>query len=133
MRSRSARRFGKFAIAPKMPSDCKASVAFSWAELHAELIGKTPRVLLDGACGAAHRQRVLAILGPSGAGKTTLLQALAGRLDRSSKLQLSGVIEPPLLRPAAYIYQEDAFFSRLTVRETLQFALALRAGASLSL
>ena len=42
-------------------------------------------------------------------------------------------LPPPLLRPAAYIYQEDAFFSRLTVRETLQFALALRAGASLSL
>ena len=52
------------------------------------------------------------------------------RLHRFCECQM---IEPPLLRPAAYIYQEDAFFSRLTVRETLQFALALRAGASLSM
>ena len=110
----------------------KDAVAFSWAELRAELIGKQPRVLLDGACGSAHQKRVLAIIGPSGAGKTTLLQALAGRLDRSKKLQLTGTITPPLDRPAAFVYQEDAFFSRLTVQETLQFAAALRADLPMS-
>mmetsp|Transcript_15677 Transcript_15677/g.50082 ORF Transcript_15677/g.50082 Transcript_15677/m.50082 type:complete len:100 (+) Transcript_15677:3-302(+) len=63
--------------------------AFSWLNLRAELTGKQARVLIDGASGTARRGRVLAIIGPSGAGKSTLLQALAGRLDRSSKLRLS--------------------------------------------
>jgi len=106
--------------------------AFSWLNLRAELTGKQARVLIDGASGTARRGRVLAIIGPSGAGKSTLLQALAGRLDRSSKLRLSGTLAPPPSRPGAFVYQEDAFFSRLTVAETLRFAAALRAAQSTS-
>ena len=105
--------------------------AFAWRDLTVELANKRERrQLVAGAAGTAYRGRVLAILGPSGAGKSTLLQALAGRLEKTSKLQLSGSIEPPQTQPGAFIYQDDAFHSRLTVEETLRFAAALRLPAS---
>ena len=100
-----------------------------WHDLTAELVAApNNRKLLDGACGSAHPGRVLAIIGPSGAGKTTLLQLLAGRLERSRNLRISGSVDPPpaVDAPASFVYQDDAFLSRLTVEETLRFAAAIR-------
>ena len=74
-------------------------------------------------------------MGPSGAGKTTLLAALANQLPKNKKLKITGQLayshggagarsrRPPRL---GFVQQDDAFFSQLTVRETLDLAAALR-------
>jgi ABC-type multidrug transport system ATPase subunit len=105
-------------------------------------------------------------MGPSGGGKTTLLNVLAGQLARAKGVSASGLVAavPPGAsladaaaaaagagaagtpaaaaggsqgrRRQAYVEQEDAFYSMLTVRETLSLAAALRSpdagGAGLS-
>jgi ABC-type sugar transport system ATPase subunit len=72
-------------------------------------------------------RKTLAVVGPSGAGKTTLLRCIAGlitakrgdiRLDGSSLLNL-----PPQERRIALVFQDDALFPTMTVRQNLQFAL----------
>lgn len=85
-------------------------------------------------------------MGPSGGGKTTLLNVLAGQLAKGKGVRASGVVRavpaavaggqgapaaaPPqssrTARRQAYVEQEDAFYSQLTVRETLSLAAALQ-------
>jgi ABC-type transport system involved in cytochrome bd biosynthesis fused ATPase/permease subunit len=86
------------------------------------------RVILDvRAPGSIHRGRLLGILGPSGAGKTTFLNAISGGLQETPTLKYTHDIAPPMQKTdTAFIYQEDAFFSQLTVKETLALAGALR-------
>ena len=98
-----------------------------WNDVTAELV-KPERKIIDSVSGSAQAGRVLAIIGPSGSGKTTLLQLLAGRLERSKKMRVSGSVDPPPSAdaPASFVYQDDAFLSRLTVDETLRFAAAIR-------
>ncbi len=85
------------------------------------------RVSLDVAAGTT-----LAIVGPSGAGKTTLLRVIAGLLrPRSGEVRLDGAVItslPPQERRAALVFQDDALFDNMTVRENLRFALR-RSGA----
>lgn len=72
----------------------------------------------------------LAILGPSGSGKTTLLNLLAGRSDfppSSGTLLFAG--KPRVARTKrhiGYVMQDDVFFSKLTVKETLHFTASIR-------
>jgi len=76
----------------------------------------------------------LAIVGPSGAGKTTLLRAIAGLLRlRGGDLRLDGSSIaglPPQERRVALVFQDDALFANMTVRENLRFALRASAGRS---
>lgn len=69
----------------------------------------------------------LAVIGPSGAGKTTLLRAIAGLVRvNGGRIRLDGVsIEaiPPQDRRIALVFQDDALFANMTVRENLRFAL----------
>jgi len=111
-----------------------APVTVEWRELTATLSkGSTATPLLSRVSGAALHGRLTAILGPSGAGKTTLLNALVGQLPYAAGLRLSGAVlvnrQPLSALPAsslAYVQQEDAFFSTLTVKETLSLAAELR-------
>lgn len=68
----------------------------------------------------------LAIVGPSGAGKTTLLRVIAGLLrPESGDVCLDGAsiaTLPPQERRAALVFQDDALFANMTVRENLRFA-----------
>lgn len=110
------------------------SVTLVWRDLSCRLEKKNSpsRLLLDRVSGAARPGRILAILGPSGAGKTTLLNSLASRIKASNFVSLSGAVlangvsidARPI--PAAYVTQEDLFFSQLTVRETIDTAARLR-------
>jgi len=76
---------------------------------------------------AVQRRRTLAIVGPSGAGKTTLLRGIAGltRIEsgsvRVAERELNGVVAQE--RRIAMVFQSDALFPHLSVRENLSFAL----------
>jgi len=91
------------------------------------------RRALDGCDGEAAPGRLLAIMGPSGAGKSSLLNALAGQTPRNARTTLRGALEANGARGGrfkkAYVQQEDAFYSMLTCRETLETAARL-GGAS---
>src|SRR5215204_6389755 len=84
--------------------------------LRAEALSKSygaRRALQDVSFSAAPGE-LLAIIGPTGAGKTTLLQILAGALAPTT-----GSIA--LDRPGcAWVPQQRAIYSRLSVRENLR-------------
>ncbi len=85
------------------------------------------RVSIDVAAG-----KTLAVVGPSGAGKTTLLRAIAGLLPvRGGDVLLGDALVtalPPQERRIALVFQDDALFANMTVRQNLRFAQ--RRGAS---
>lgn len=91
------------------------------------------RRALDGISLDVASGTTLAIVGPSGAGKTTLLRVVAGLLPpHSGDVRLDGAsiaALPPQERRAAIVFQDDALFANMTVRENLRFALR-RDGAS---
>jgi NitT/TauT family transport system ATP-binding protein len=72
----------------------------------------------------ARRGEMICILGRSGCGKSTLLKILAGFIPPSSGMvRLNGV---PVNRPGpdrCVVFQEDALFPWLTVRENIAFGL----------
>lgn len=80
---------------------------------------------------AGGTQRRLTLLqGPPGSGKSTFMKVIAGRLDESSFLRMTGDVtwngrhqdEFVLPRAAALVPQQDDHVATLTVRETLEFA-----------
>ncbi|KAK4423480.1 ABC transporter G family member 7 [Sesamum alatum] len=112
-----------------------APVTIKWANINCSLSDKSSksvRFLLKNVSGEAKPGRLLAIMGPSGSGKTTLLNVLAGQIEASPRLHLSGLLEVngrPFSNKAyksAFVRQEDLFFSQLTVRETLSLAAELQ-------
>ncbi|HEX4013198.1 MAG TPA: ABC transporter ATP-binding protein [Candidatus Cybelea sp.] len=85
------------------------------------------RRALDAVSFDVEPHRTLAIVGPSGAGKTTLLRIVAGLhhplrgdvlIDNVSQ---RGV--PPQERRAAVVFQDDALFANMTIRQNLGFAV----------
>jgi ABC-type multidrug transport system ATPase subunit len=77
-------------------------------------------------------------MGASGAGKTSLLNILACRIDTSSSIHLQGDLlvndQPYDFHTfgdfANYVMQTDILMQTLTVRETLEFAAALKLSVS---
>ena len=82
---------------------------------------------VDDVSFSVEPRRTLAIVGPSGAGKTTLLRGIAGlsRIQagcvRVNGRELSAT--PAQERRIAMVFQSDALFPHLTVRNNLTFAL----------
>jgi multiple sugar transport system ATP-binding protein len=78
--------------------------------------------------------RTLAVVGPSGAGKSTLLRVIAGLLPAAGgDIRLNGqsvLTFPPQERRIALVFQDDALFTNMTVRENLRFALRGRRAES---
>ena len=77
---------------------------------------------------------VTVLFGPSGAGKTLTLESIAGFIrPDSGSVQLNGealfdsfagVDQPARRRRCGYVFQKDALFPHMTVRENLRFAAA---------
>jgi ABC-type sugar transport system ATPase subunit len=88
---------------------------------------KSERRAIDGVTLRVEAGRTLAIVGPSGAGKSTLLRAIAGLIAPQSgsiRLGARSLLElPPQQRFVAVVFQDDALFARMSVRENLRFAL----------
>lgn len=115
--------------------DDGGAIDVSWCDVTMTLTSKRSggtRRALDGCSGAARAGRLLAIMGPSGAGKSSLLNALAGQVPASGRVGLVGMLMVNGRRVdagggfrKAYVQQEDAFYSMLTVRETLETAARL--------
>ena len=86
--------------------------------------GKTATRALDGVSLDVHENEFLAIVGPVGSGKTTLVRIVAGFLTPSSgTVRWDGV---PVMGPSperGYVFQEEAIFPWMTVRDNLQFGL----------
>lgn len=93
-------------------------------------------IILHRSSGYLPNGHVCGILGPSGAGKSTFLSAIAGRPGAS--LQIDGHVlhhyessssmddmAPVLSHRVAWLQQQDVFFERLTVQETLDLAVFL--------
>ncbi|XP_021713498.1 ABC transporter G family member 11-like [Chenopodium quinoa] len=97
--------------------------------------GSTKNILED-VSGYACPGQVLAIMGPSGCGKSTLLDALAGRLDmntkQSGKLFVNGYKQALTYGTLAYVTQDDALVTTLTLQETVYYSSELQLPASMS-
>lgn len=77
---------------------------------------------------AAHE--IVAVVGPSGCGKTTLLNLVAGFLaPTDGRVLLDGVPVGPPSAERAVVFQSDAVFPWLTVRQNLEYGPRVR-GAS---
>lgn len=97
---------------------------------------KPPTPILHGISAHVKPGEFLGILGPSGSGKTTLLNLIAAR---SAHPPQSGQIlfnhrprSARTKRKIGYVMQDDVFFSKLTVRETLNFTAQVRLPQSFS-
>lgn len=92
---------------------------------------RTNRTILSNLSASVPAGRLLAVMGPTGCGKTSLINALAGRLPEGGNLEgqilVNGVERGRGFRAiSAYVMQDDALFSNLTVRETFEFAARIR-------
>ena len=129
------RRDGRADASAASSADDGVGVDLTWREVSMTVrngrTGRTRRVL-DACSGTARAGRLVAIMGPSGAGKSSLLNALAGQVPESARVMLTGVLRANGADAGdgsgfrkAYVQQEDALYSMLTVRETLETAAKL--------
>ncbi|KAH3877254.1 uncharacterized protein LOC127871196 [Dreissena polymorpha] len=84
--------------------------------------------ILKNVFGGVEPGQFMAVMGPSGAGKTTLMNCLAGRSPvTSGEITIGGLkLTKDLRRRVCYVLQEDAFFPKLTLQETLWFVAMIR-------
>ncbi|KAI3968037.1 hypothetical protein MKW92_052032 [Papaver armeniacum] len=94
------------------------------------------RALLQGLNGYAQPSEILAIMGPSGSGKSTLLDALAGRLASNTKqsgsIKVNGRKQSLAFGTSAYVTQEDALTTTLTVKESVYYSAMLQLPESMT-
>ena len=93
--------------------------------------GKTATRALDGVSLDVHENEFLAIVGPVGSGKTTLVRIVAGFLRPTSGVVLwDGA---PVNGPSperGYVFQEEAIFPWMSVRDNLEFGLLAKGVAA---
>jgi ABC-type nitrate/sulfonate/bicarbonate transport system ATPase subunit len=89
--------------------------------------GRKTTEALDGVTLTAAPGEFIALLGPVGSGKTTFLRLVAGFLEPTRGTVLCDGV--PVRGPGperGYVFQEDAIFPWMTVRENIEFGLRAR-------
>lgn len=103
-----------------------------WEKVSVSLTKNNRAILQINSPGSLSNGRLTGLIGPSGCGKTTFLNLIAGKLTSSSMtsmgpLKIFSDIAPQFSgAEVAFVYQDDSFFSMLTVLETLQLTANLR-------
>jgi len=85
------------------------------------------RTVLDGIDLTVGAHELVAVIGPSGCGKTTLLGLVAGFIHPERGVVTAG--GRPVSRPGpdrAMVFQDDAVFGWLRVRDNVQYGLKVR-------
>ncbi|XWS68272.1 hypothetical protein CRYUN_Cryun04dG0076400 [Craigia yunnanensis] len=104
----------------------------TWEDLWVTVPGgkKGSRSILQGLTGYARAGELLAIMGPSGCGKSTLLDTLAGRLGPNTRqtgdILINGRKQALAYGTSAYVTQDDALITTLTVREAVYYSAQLQ-------
>ncbi len=89
--------------------------------------GRTTVRALEGIDLDVYENEFLVLIGPSGCGKTTFLQMAAGFLrPTEGTLEADGRPVGPPGPDRGYVFQEDAVFPWLTVRQNVEFGLEAR-------
>ncbi|XP_059313766.1 ABC transporter G family member 1-like isoform X2 [Lycium ferocissimum] len=86
--------------------------------------------ILERVTGYARPSELLAVMGPSGSGKSTLLDALAGRLDFSTRqsgdILINGHKQKLSYGTSAYATQDETLIATLTVKEAVYYSAQLQ-------
>ncbi|XVE66572.1 hypothetical protein DITRI_Ditri08aG0089400 [Diplodiscus trichospermus] len=106
-------------------------VFLCWKDLWVRVpCGKNEKPILQGLTGYARPGELLAIMGPSGCGKSTLLDALAGRLAPNARqagdIFINGRRQALAYGISAYVTQDDALITTLTVKEAVYYSAQLQ-------
>ncbi|KAG8478566.1 hypothetical protein CXB51_028343 [Gossypium anomalum] len=137
-----SRRVGSYNEAPSFRIEIEPGdgVFLTWADLWVTVSKgrKGSRAILQGLTGYAEPGKMLAIMGPSGCGKSTLLDTLAGRLlssriHQTGEILVNGRKETLAFGTSAYVTQDDALVTTLTVREAVFYSAQLQLPDSMSI
>ncbi|BBN19277.1 ATP-binding cassette, subfamily G (WHITE), member 2, PDR [Marchantia polymorpha subsp. ruderalis] len=113
---------------PSLTNAARNTIEYVLNKIGIPVTKKTSVSILDDVSGIIRPGRMTLLLGPPGSGKTTLLLALAGRLDKSlkvdGKITYNGFDMKDFVpqKTAAYVSQHDLHIGEMTVRETLDFS-----------
>ncbi|CAL1377648.1 unnamed protein product [Linum trigynum] len=104
-------------------------VALTWKDLKVRVVGGAPpeekekgrsRSILKGITGYALPGELLAIMGPSGSGK------LNSNTRQAGEILINGRKETLAFGTSAYVTQDDALMTTLTVREAITYSAMLQ-------
>ena len=110
-----------------MSSPAGAPIRLEAVDLGYTYAGATPTRALESLSLAVRDTEFLAVLGPVGCGKTTLLRILAGFLrPTTGSVRRDGAAVEGTSLQIGYVFQEDAVFPWMTVRDNVEFGLVAR-------
>ncbi|XP_033514288.1 ABC transporter G family member 1-like isoform X3 [Nicotiana tomentosiformis] len=107
-------------------------VSLTWNDLWVTVSTRKSgrKAILQGLTGYARPSELLAVMGPSGCGKSTFLDALAGRLDFSTRqsgdILINGHKQKLSYGTSAYLTQDETLLATLTVKEAVYYSAQLQ-------